>query len=258
MSIIALIPARGGSQRIPGKNVKDFCGQPLMAWAIEAAQRSGIFSQIIVSSDDDTALGIAKDRGVSPLKCGLDIAHNHDDPDIKWVRHALSELSDFHDFDAFAILRPTSPFRRAETIRRAWEQFGHGGERFNSLRAVELCKQHPCKMWELWDWTGNDNVRRHVSIRPFVEDFGDWRGRRVPAEVNGVPAHSCPYQVLPRVFVQNASLEIAWGSTVREMGTIAGEYVMPFFTEGYEGLDLNTPEDWILAEELVKRGLVTP
>jgi CMP-N,N'-diacetyllegionaminic acid synthase len=68
------------------------------------------------------------------------------------------------------------------------------------------------------------------------------------------PWHSSQTQTLPEVYVQNASLEIAWTRVVSGGRTIAGDVVMPFFTEGFEGFDVNTPEDWFLAERLVERG----
>ena len=68
------------------------------------------------------------------------------------------------------------------------------------------------------------------------------------------PWHSSQYQALPEVYVQNASLEIAWSRVVKETRTIAGHVLMPFFTEGYEGLDVNREYDWALAEHLVQSG----
>ncbi len=66
------------------------------------------------------------------------------------------------------------------------------------------------------------------------------------------PWHSSQYQALPAVYVQNASLEIAWTRVVRESRTIAGVNIVPFLTEGYEGFDVNQPYDWQLAEDLVQ------
>ena len=65
------------------------------------------------------------------------------------------------------------------------------------------------------------------------------------------PWHSTPYQALPEVYVQNASLEIAWTRVVLEERTIAGTVIVPFLTEGYEGFDINDPRDWTLAETLI-------
>ena len=68
------------------------------------------------------------------------------------------------------------------------------------------------------------------------------------------PWHSSQYPSLPEIYVQNASLEIAWTRVVFEDRTIAGNVVMPFFTENYEGFDVNNPYDWQLAEQLIQNG----
>jgi N-acylneuraminate cytidylyltransferase len=68
------------------------------------------------------------------------------------------------------------------------------------------------------------------------------------------PWYSSQYQSLPEVYVQNASLEIAWSRVVFEKRTIAGNVLMPFFTKGYEGFDLNSDYDWNIAEQLVISG----
>ena len=68
------------------------------------------------------------------------------------------------------------------------------------------------------------------------------------------PWHSSQYQALPEVFVQNASLELAWVRVVRDTHTIAGVNIVPFLTEAHEGFDVNQPYDWRLAEELVRLG----
>jgi N-acylneuraminate cytidylyltransferase len=149
------------------------------------------------------------------------------------VEHTLKQLRNAgREYDCFSILRPTSPFRLPETIRRAWGEF-LAEEGVDSLRAVEKCKQHPGKMWVL-------------------------RGRRMtpllPLGPSDLPWHSTQYQALPEVYVQNASLEIAWTRVVFEGRTISGQVLMPFLTQGYEGFDVNQPYDWRLAEELAQTG----
>ena len=76
----------------------------------------------------------------------------------------------------------------------------------------------------------------------------------LPLSPEEQPWHSSQYQALPEVFVQNASLEIAWSSVVFDGRTIAGNVVMPFFTQGFEGLDINQPDDWLMAENLIQSG----
>lgn len=78
----------------------------------------------------------------------------------------------------------------------------------------------------------------------------------LPFSTTEQPWHSTPYQALPEVYVQNASLEIAWTRVIFENKNITGNTVMPFLTKGYEGFDVNHPYDLRLAEELINTGQV--
>ncbi len=235
-SIIALIPARAGSNRLPGKNVRKLNGHPLLAYSIVAAQESGIFKSVVVSTDSESYAAIARDYGAeTPFLRPAAMAAGGS-PDIDWVYYTLSRLrADGCLYDCFAILRPTSPFRRAATIRRAWSVFLAECD-VDSLRAVERCREHPGKMW----------VVRAGKMLPLL-----------PFEHSGRPWHSSPYQALPEVYVQNASLEIAWTRIVLAGRSIAGSVVMPFETVDYEGVDINVPADWSYVEYLLATGLVT-
>lgn len=235
-SIIGLIPARAGSKRITDKNVRRLAGHPLLAYTIASAVQSGIFDAIVVSTDSEEYANIAKHYGAEvPFLRPAAYAHDFS-PDIEWVHFTLKRLrDDGHKFDCFSILRPTSPFRHAETIRRAWESF-RTEQGVDSLRAVQLCAQHPGKMWVV---RGN----RMVPLLPLNSSAQPW--------------HSSQYQSLPEVYVQNGSLEIAWTRVVFEEHTIAGNVIMPFFTKGYEGFDLNQPYDWEYASNLVSTGQAT-
>ena len=232
-TVIALIPARAGSKRVPGKNIRPLAGHPLIAYTIAASLQSGMFSAIVVSTDCESYAAVARYYGAEapflrPAEFAGDLS-----PDIEWVEYTLKRLRESgRSYDCFSILRPTSPFRQAETIRRAWQEF-LAEEGVDSLRAVEKCQQHPGKMW----------VARGRRMTPLL-----------PLSPTAQPWHSSQYQSLPEVFVQNASLEIAWSRVVFEGRTIAGNVLMPFFTQDYEGFDVNQPIDWQLAEELVRSG----
>lgn len=232
-SIIALIPARSGSKRVADKNIRPLAGHPVMAYTIAAAKQSGIFSAILVSTDSEQYADVAREYGAEvpflrPVEISGDVS-----PDIEWIEFTLRKLKEMgREYDCFSILRPTSPFRLPETIKRAWKEF-LAEEGVDSLRAVEKCREHPGKMW----------VIRGKRMTPLL-----------PISPADLPWHSTPYQALPEVYAQNASLEIAYSRVVFEGRTIAGEVVMPFLTQGYEGFDVNRPYDWALAEELVKTG----
>jgi N-acylneuraminate cytidylyltransferase len=235
-SIVALIPARAGSKRVQNKNIRPLAGHPLVAYTIAAALESRVFSDVIVSTDSEAIARIARYYGAEiPFLRPAEFAVDQS-ADIEWVQHLLKKLAGRgRTYDCFSILRPTSPFRLPKTICRAWTQFQQQNG-IDSLRAVEKCKQHPGKMW----------VIHGDRMAPLL--LG-------PTEQ---PWHSKPYQALPEVYVQNASLEIAWTRIVFEDRTIAGKVLTPFLTDENEGFDINDMDDWYLAERLVQAGEASP
>lgn len=230
---LALIPARAGSMRVPGKNIRALHGHPLIAYTVAAARRSGAFSRVVVSTDSEEIAEIAVTYGAEvpwlrPPELAGPLSR-----DIEWVRHALDALDDAGTAEAFALLRPTSPLRSPESVTSAVQQL-LGDPAADSLRAVEPCTQHPGKMWVL------DGTERMDPLLPQPEVAQPW--------------HSTPYQALPVVHVQNAALEVAWVRTVQQFGTIAGRTVRPFVLPGNEGHDLNNEADWWVLERLLAEG----
>jgi CMP-N,N'-diacetyllegionaminic acid synthase len=235
-SAVALIPARAGSKRVPHKNIAPLNGHPLIAYTICAARQSGVFDAVIVSTDSEDYAAIARHYGAEiPFLRPAEFAGDTS-PDVEWVKHTLEQLeSQGRRFEAFSLLRPTSPCRKPQTIRRAWAQFLEERDA-DSLRAVEKCEQHPGKMW----------VVEGKRMRPFA-----------PQGPGPAPFHSMQYAALPAVYVQNASLEIAWTRVPLEMNSIAGDVLTPFLSEGDEGFDVNRPRDWRLLEMALERGEAT-
>jgi CMP-N,N'-diacetyllegionaminic acid synthase len=232
-SVVAFIPARSGSVRVKDKNVRRLAQHPLMAYAIAAARDSGIFDAVVCSTDCERHARVARYYGAEvPFLRPPEFAASTS-PDIEWVEYTLNRLREKgRSFDCFSILRPTSPFRSAEMIRRAWAAFlaEHG---IDSLRAVEKVNQHPGKMWVV-------RGKRMLPLLPLS-----------PAEQ---PWHSSQMAALPELYVQNASLEIAWSRVVFDGLNIAGVSVMPFFTDEIEGFDINNQYDWDYAEAMVAKG----
>jgi CMP-N-acetylneuraminic acid synthetase len=117
IKILGLIPARGGSKRLPRKNALPLAGKPLIAWTIEAARAAGVLYDVVVSSDDDEIIHIAHEWGaqvpfIRPKELASDTATTLD-----VVQHALQKL--MMPYDAVMILQPTSPLRRIEDIKAA-------------------------------------------------------------------------------------------------------------------------------------------
>jgi len=230
---VALIPARAGSKRLVGKNLRILAGHPLIAYTIAAARAAAI--QPYVSTEDQATAEVAMHYGAEVVWRPEAYARD-DSPDIEWVRHALEIVP----CDVFCLLRPTNPFRTAATILRALERFFDVQP--DSLRAVErVTSPHPYKMWRI----SEDGRSPTQWMTPLVGHD--------PTLV--VPYHSRPTQTLPEVYMQNASLEIAWRATVEEQGSISGTRIIPFYTRHPEGVDVNDLEDWEFAERLAPRYL---
>jgi CMP-N-acetylneuraminic acid synthetase len=230
---VALIPARSGSKRVPHKNIRTLGGHPVLAYSIRAAIDSGVFDAVICATDSELYADVARHYGADvPVLRPPEISGDKS-PDIEWIEWILEALkASGNEYQIFSILRPTSPFRQPETIQRAWKQFT-SAEGIDSLRAVEKCAQHPGKMWVI-------RQNRLLPLMPLTPEDQPW--------------HSSQYAALPSVYVQNASLEIAWSRVVEEGRTIAGSVVLPFITENDEGLDVNDEFDWWRAERLLDQG----
>jgi CMP-N,N'-diacetyllegionaminic acid synthase len=230
---VALIPARSGSERVPQKNVRSLDGHPLIAYAIATAQQAGVFERVICSTDSEEIADIARWYGAEvPLLRPAEYATSTS-PDIEWITYTLEQLDD--RYDLFGIVRATNPFRGPDAFLRGYRQLLATAEA-DSIRAVELVKQHPGKMWVVEDHT----------MRPLLDQSH-----------LDVAWHAGQFQALPKVYVQNSALEIAWTRVVFATGTREGRTVAPFFTTGYEGFNVDDEEDWARAEALVGSGTVT-
>jgi CMP-N,N'-diacetyllegionaminic acid synthase len=232
-SLVAFVPARAGSERVPGKNVRPLQGHPLIAYAIATARQSGVAERVVCSTDSEEIAEIACTYGADvPFLRPPELA-TATSPDIEWLAYTLERLSD--SYDLFALVRATNPFRGPDVVRRGLEQL-LATPAADSIRAVELVKQHPGKMW----------VVEGETMRPLLDQ-----------EHLETAWHAGQYQALPRVYVQNSALEIAWTRVVSQAGTREGRVLAPFFTEGHEGFNLDDEEDWARAEALLASGKVS-
>jgi CMP-N,N'-diacetyllegionaminic acid synthase len=229
---VAFVPARAGSERVPHKNVRPLAGHPLIAYAIETARQSGVFERVVVSTDSEEIAGIARWYGADvPFLRPAEYATSTS-PDVEWLLYTLERLEE--EYELCAIVRATNPFRGPEAVRRGFQQL-HDTPEADSLRAVQLVKQHPGKTWVLED------DRR--TMRPLIDQSH-----------LEVAWHAGQYPALPEVYIQNSALEIMRVRAVLETRTREGRVVAPYVTEGYEGLNVDDEEDWERAERLVETG----
>ncbi len=229
---VAFVPARAGSERVPHKNIRPLAGHPLLAYAIETALQSDVFERVVVSTDSEDIAEVARWYGADvPFLRPAEYATSTS-PDIEWLSDMLSRLD--APYDIFALVRATNPFRGPDVVRRGFERLLATPEA-DSLRAVELVKQHPGKMWLL--------AEDGRTMAPLLDQSH-----------LDVAWHAGQYQALPEVYVQNSALEIAWTRVVTETGTREGRVLAPFLTVGLEGFNVDDEDDWERAERLVASG----
>jgi pseudaminic acid cytidylyltransferase len=124
---MAVIPARGGSKRIPRKNIKEFCGKPMIAWSIEAAKASGLFSQVIVSTDDAEIADVARQFGAeSPFVRPAELSNDHAGTTEVIAHAAQWALDQGNDVEAVCCIYATAPFIQVDDLRNAWNALNSG------------------------------------------------------------------------------------------------------------------------------------
>ncbi len=220
-TVLAIIPARGGSKRLPGKNTRELMGKPLIAWTIEAAQRSGVIDDTIVSTDDENIAKVAKAWGIRvpwmrPAELASDAATSMD-----VIDHALDRLhSEGKKYDFAVLLQPTSPFRAPSTIARGVEVCSKIGGK--PVVAVSLAESHPS-----WCF--------HViggMLSPICS-------------ADGIRKRS---QALPPAYVINGSLYVSSVDYLRKNKTFFGDDTTALIVEDKkQALDIDDEWDWMLA-----------
>jgi N-acylneuraminate cytidylyltransferase len=225
--IIAVIPARKGSLRVPNKNIRNLDGHPLISYSIQSAINSKIFKSIIVASDSDLICEIGNYYGATKSIKRDAADASSTSLDIEWLKN-LDYAGELNS-EFFAILRPTSPLRSENLIKRCIDAFIIS--QADSLRTISKVTEHPGKMWRL----GNGGI-----IHPFLKQ-----------EKFSHATHAMQYQSLEELFVQTSVLEIAKTSNIKSTASREGNTVMGFVTEGIESHSIDSEEDFEYLKYLV-------
>lgn len=227
MRILALIPARGGSKRVPGKNIKPLGGLPLIAWSIRAALDSGVCTDVVVSTDDADIAEVARQYGarvpgLRPAELSTDTAGS-----VEVALHALEvHESGQGAVDGLLLLQPTSPFRSVATIRRAVSLFAENGGR-HPVVGLSPASCHPCWCFRT---TGK-------GMEPFL----------------GWDRISGRSQDLEPAWMLNGAIYLIDPRLLRDRRTFLSPDTLPLIMpDPHEAIDIDTPEDWARAEEIVR------
>ena len=138
-TFLAIIPARGGSKRLPRKNILDLCGKPLISWSIEAALKSKYISKVVVSSDDEEILNISSNFGADIIKRPYELA-NDTATTFDAIKHTINNLE---KYDYIVLLQPTSPLRNEKHIDEAIELL----EEKQADAIVSVCEMDHSPLW---------------------------------------------------------------------------------------------------------------
>ena len=220
MSSIAIITARGGSKRIPGKNKKDFLGKPILTYSIEAALKSGVFDEVMVSTDDEEIADIARKAGASvPFYRSAETAN-----DFATTAQVLNEVLEEYakqgrEFEYLCCIYPTAPFITAEKLKEAMELLKEPGT--DSVMPVVAFSFPPLRGMYIRDekleYCYPENaLKRSQDLETMYHDCGQF------------------YCINANRFM--------------ETGKLVMENTKAIIVPEREVQDIDTPEDWMIAE----------
>ena len=214
---VCVIPARGGSKRIPRKNIKEFNGKPIIAYSIEAALKSNCFNQVIVSTDDDEIAEVAKKYGAQVPFLRPDELSNDYAGTIPVIKHAIEWMEDNKSsVENVCCLYATAPFIQSQTISKAFQQLQESNSDycfsvtsfvFPIQRAIKIVKKNKVSMF----YSDYFNTRSQ-DLEEAYHDAGQFYWGKAQAFKDELPIFSeaaSPY-ILPRYLVQDIDTTEDW------------------------------------------------
>ncbi len=217
---LAIIPARGGSKRIPRKNIRNFCGKPMIVHSIEAARESGCFQHIVISTDDAEIAHIAVEHGAEvPFTRPAELSDDHTGT-RPVIQHAIKEAErNFGPFDYVCSIYATAPFLRASDLQKGLTQIRSQKADF----AVSVAS-FPYPIQRALRFTGEGHIRmfhpenaqvRSQKLEEAYHDAGQFYWGRTTAFMDGSSIFADPHAValpivLPRFRVQDIDTEEDW------------------------------------------------
>ena len=224
LKILALIPARGGSKGVPGKNIKPLAGKPLIAYTIEQAKAAKLLDRTILSTDDPKIAAVAKEYELEvPFMRPAKLAQDHTGT-LEVVRHALDFFEDRGErFDAVCLLQVTSPYRPEGVIDEAIRLFAR--ERPDSLISV---RRVPDEFNPHWTFEITDNGCLKIAT----------------GETKIIPRR----QELPPAYHRDGAIYITSVDTIRNKDSLLGDDIVAFPIESPRLINIDTMDDWREAE----------
>lgn len=227
MKTLGLIPARGGSKGIPGKNLAMVCGRPLLAYTVDAALGSRLLTRVILSTDSEEIARVGRSLGVDvPFMRPPELASDTI-PTINVILHALRALSEAgQSYDALCLLQPTNPLRTSEMIDQACRAFM--ASQADTLLSVLELPEHHHPHWAL--------VQDDEGLLHWTTGQSDPPPRR---------------QLLPPAYHREGSIYITRTTVLMERHSLYGEHIVPFLVDPATTVNIDGPDDLKMAEEII-------
>lgn len=228
MTAVALIAARGGSKGIPGKNLADFCGRPLLAWSVEQARAAEGVDGVWVTSDSDAILDCAVECGARGVRRPAELATDTASSEAAWL-HAVEEIERTEEsVDLVVALQATSPLREPADIERSLRDFR--AQECDSLFSAAL-------IGDFFVWARRGGALESVNY--------DWRSR-------------VPRQDVEDQYVENGSIYVFTPRLLRETGNRLGGRIGITLMEFWKSFEIDSADDLELCEALMQRFLLQP
>jgi YrbI family 3-deoxy-D-manno-octulosonate 8-phosphate phosphatase len=234
LEILAIIPARGGSKGIPHKNIRSFCGYPLLAYSIAAAQQSQYVTRTIVSTDDAEIAAVAREYGADVPFVRPDEFAQDNTLDLPVFQHALNWLAEHEGYhpDLVVQLRPTSPIRPADCVDQAIRILLDHPEA-DSVRGVVPAGQNPHKMWR---------IAADGRMQPLLQ-------------VEGVDEpYNAPRQKLPQIYWQTGHIDVIRPQAILFKNSMSGDNIQSLLIDPRYTVDIDNLADWARYEWLAGQG----
>ena len=226
MEILSIIPARGGSKGVPGKNIRKLNGKPLIAYTIEAAKKSKFTNRVILSTDNKKISNIAKSFGaeipfIRPKYLAVSSAKT-----IDVVKHTLKILKKKYQYepDIVTLLNPTVPFRKEDAIDESIKELVKS--KADIVIQVKEITTHPYRSY----WLKNG------FLKPFKKDFLKYHQR----------------QMFPECYYSTAGISTFWNANITKYGHMFGPKIKPIISHDESNVDIDSIFDFFVAEMISK------
>jgi len=226
MKVLAIIPARGGSKGVPGKNIRKLNGKPLIGFTVEAAKKSKYVNRVVVSTDNQKIANIAKSFGaeipfVRPKYLAVSSAKT-----IDVIKHTLKTLKNKFQYepDIVTLLNPTVPFRKEDAIDESIEVLAKS--KVDITIQVKEMTDHPYRAY----WLKNN------FLKPLKKDFLKYHQR----------------QMFPECYYSTAGISTFWNKNIAKYGHMFGPKIKPIISHDESNIDIDNIFDFFMAEMISK------